>query len=520
MSVISKGRGWRVQSLALAVSLAFNLPAVAAPVGPQVVAGAASVGTAGAVTTVTNSPSAIINWQSFSIGQSETVRFLQQSSASSVLNRVVGGEMSQILGRLTSNGQVFLLNPSGILVGAGAVVDTASFFASTLQMLDQDFLAGRLKFQGDAGSGMINNQGWIRTGYGGSAVLIAPRIENGGIIEAPGGKILLAAGQKVTLTSLDLGGVSFEVQAPADSVLNLGQLIADGGVVRVFAGSLKHSGDIRANSLTRDAAGEIVLRARGEVELTAGSSTVANGRIGGTIRIESESGATRVAGDVSATGSSGAGGAIDVLGETVVLTGKATLDASGASGGGSIRVGGDWQGANPDVRNAQSTFVGSGVTLKANATESGDGGRIVVWADGNTRYEGNLSARGGPNGGNGGNAEVSGKGALLFTGGADLGAPKGAAGVLLLDPIDLFADAAGALTPRSSTKARTFRTMRRRCRPQPSRASTPTSRCTHRATCASTVRSHSPAPAWDLPPAPGATCRSAPASAPMAARCR
>ncbi len=444
---ISKSDVLRVSKLALAVSLAFGGPVLAAPTGAQVVAGAVQIGTVGNTTTVTNSPSAIINWQSFSIGQSETVKFLQQSASSAVLNRVVGGQLSTIMGRLTSNGQVFLINPAGVLVGAGAVIDTASFFASTLQILDQDFVAGKLKFQGDADSGKITNQGWIRTGYGGHVVLMAPNIENSGIIEAPGGKVLLAAGQKVTLGSLDLEGLSFEVQAPSDSVLNLGQLIADGGVVGVFAGSLKHSGDIRANALTRDAAGEIVLKAKGDVELAAGSTTLADGRSGGSVRIESATGTARVAGAVSATGSSGAGGSIDVLGEKVVLTGNAALDASGASGGGAIRAGGDWQGANPDVKNAQSAFVGAGVTLKADATDHGDGGKIVVWSDGDTRFLGSLSAQGGPNGGNGGNAEVSGKGDLLFIGGANLGAPKGTAGSLLLDPLDLFADTVGGLNP-------------------------------------------------------------------------
>ena len=460
MSHNTKMPVWRVTALALAVGMAFNGPALAGPAvlpgGAQVANGAVGISTVGSTMSIINTPGAIINWQTFSIGAAESVKFLQQSSASTVLNRVVGGQMSSIMGHLTSNGQVFLINPSGILVGAGAVIDTASFFASTLQMLDQDFLAGRLKFQGDASSGKIVNQGWIRTGYGGNAVLIAPRIENSGIIEAPGGQILLAAGQKVTLTSLDLGGISFEVQAPTDSVLNLGQLIADGGAVKVFAGSIRHSGDIRAASLTRDVGGEIVLKARGEVELAAGSSTVANGRTGGTIRIESESGSARVAGHVSATGSRGAGGAIDVLGEKVVLTGKAVLDVSGASAGGAIRVGGDWQGANAALHNSQSTFVGADVKLKADATDHGDGGSVVVWSDGNTRFLGNISARGGANGGNGGNAEVSGKGILDFRGSADLGAANGAAGNLLLDPLDLFVDSAGGLNATIIDEATDF----------------------------------------------------------------
>ena len=106
------------------------------------------------------------------------------------------------------------------------------------------------------------NQGWIKAGTGGNIVLVAPNIENSGIIQTDGGQIVLAAGQKMTIGSLDLEGVQFEIQAPADSVLNVGKLLADGGAVGVFAGTLKHTGDIRANALARDAAGRIVLRAQ------------------------------------------------------------------------------------------------------------------------------------------------------------------------------------------------------------------------------------------------------------------
>jgi filamentous hemagglutinin family protein len=451
----------RLTPLALALGLAFQGPVFAVlPTGPQVTAGSAQIGTSGNAMTVTNAPNTVINWNTFSIGQGNAVSFAQQSSSSVVLNRVVGGQLSDIQGRLSSNGQVFLINPSGILVGAGAVIDTAAFVASTLPMLDADFLQGRLRFSGDGASGSIVNHGMIRTGVGGRVILAAPLIENApaydgqgvaipntGLISAPGGKILLAAGQKLTVGSLDLEGIQFEVQAPTDAVLNVGRLLADGGAVNVLAGTLRHSGDIRANSLTRDEAGQIVLRAKGDIELSAGSLTRSDGRIGGGVTIESASGRTRVEGQVSAIGSTGAGGRVDVFGETVSLGGSALVNVSGASGGGSIRLGGDYQGANPDVRNARLSFVGSGVRLRADATREGDGGRIIVWADEETRFLGSLSARGGPNGGNGGFSEVSGKGELLFLGGANLGAAQGVAGSVLLDPLDLFIDTRGGINP-------------------------------------------------------------------------
>jgi filamentous hemagglutinin family protein len=432
--------------VAASISLLFAHASLwANPTGPQVVNGQVNFQQPNAsVLNVANSPGSIINWQGFSIGAGEVTRFIQQSATSSVLNRVTGGNVSQIYGQLLSNGRVFLINPGGIVVGPGAIVDTAGFVASTLNMLDSDFLAGKLKFQGDATSGSIVNQGWIRTGYGGQVVLVAPSIENSGLIHTPGGELILAAGQKMTVATLDLGGVQFELQAPTDSVLNVGKLIADGGAVGVFAGTLRHTGEIRANSLVYDEAGRVVLKAQNEIQLAAGSATSADGRIGGSITVQG-GGPTRVAGAISATGSTGSGGSIQLLGSSVAVTDNAAVDASGATRGGQILVGGDYQGANAAIQNSSNTFVGSGTSLRADATQSGDGGRIIVWSDDKAQFYGSLSAQGGPNGGNGGFAEVSGKQGLVFEGAANLGAPRGALGDLLLDPLDLYVFAGGGI---------------------------------------------------------------------------
>jgi filamentous hemagglutinin family protein len=374
--------------IAASIQLIFaDAPALANPTGPQVVSGAASIQRPDARSlSITNTPGTIINWQGFSIGAGELTRFIQQSPSSAVLNRVVGADISQIYGQLLSNGRVFLINPSGIVIGPGAVVDTAGFVASTLNMLDSDFLAGKLKFQGDASSGSIINQGWIRTGYGGQVILVAPQIENSGLIHTPGGEILLAAGKKLTVTSLDLEGVQFEVQAPTDSVLNIGKLLADGGAVGVFAGSLRHSGEIRANALVYDQAGRIVLKAQNDIQLTTGSITSADGRVGGDITVQSAGGLTRIAGTVSAQGSAGQGGDIKLLGDRVAVVENAVVDASGATGGGEILVGGAFQGSNSAIQNSNNTIVGTDAALRADATQSGDGGRIIVGSDDKTQF--------------------------------------------------------------------------------------------------------------------------------------
>ena len=416
------------------------------PTGAQVVNGTVGFARPNASTlNVTNSPGAIVHWQGFSIGASEVTRFIQQSASSAILNRVVGGNISQIQGQLLSNGRVFLINPSGIVVGPGAVIDTAGFVGSTLNMLDADFLAGKLRFQGDANSGSIINQGWIRTTYGGQVILVAPQIENSGLIHTPGGELILAAGKSLTITSLDLEGVQFEVQAPTDGVLNVGKLLADGGAVGVFAGTLRHSGDIRANALVYDEAGRVILKGQNEVQIAAGSTIAADGRSGGSITVQSPHGAAQIAGTVSAQGSAGQGGSISLLGNDVSLVGDAVVDASGSAGGGGIRVGGDFQGSNALIQNATNAFVGASATLRADASQAGDGGRIIVWSDDKTQFYGSLSARGGPGGGNGGFAEVSGKQNLIFDGSASLGAPQGGLGTLLLDPPDVFVFTGGGL---------------------------------------------------------------------------
>jgi filamentous hemagglutinin family protein len=267
---------FRLRPIAYCVMLACCDPALANPNSPQVINGSVQFQGLGTNNlSITNTPGAIINWQGFSIGAGQLTQFLQQSAASTVLNRVVGQNISQINGQLLSNGRVFLINPAGIVIGAGAVIDTAGFVGSTLNMLDADFLRGKLSFQGDANSGSIVNRGYIKTTQGGDVVLVAPNIENSGIIHADG-KILLAAGQKLTIGSLDANDVQFEVQAPSDSVLNVGELLSKGGAVSAFAGTLRHTGDIRATSMAMEG-GRIVLKSQGDTIVAGNSTTVATG---------------------------------------------------------------------------------------------------------------------------------------------------------------------------------------------------------------------------------------------------
>ncbi|HEX9079840.1 MAG TPA: filamentous hemagglutinin N-terminal domain-containing protein, partial [Desulfuromonadaceae bacterium] len=414
--------------------------ALANPTGPQVISGQASFSATGTTLSITNSPNAIINWNSFSINPGELTRFIQQSSASAVLNRVIGGNASAIYGALQSNGKVFLINQNGILFGPGAQVNVNGLMASTLDIKNADFLAGRFRFFAGATAAGIENQGRITTPSGGSIYLIAPDIKNSGIITAPNGDIVLAAGHTVSLVDSGSPDIAAVVSAPADQALNLGQIIAQAGRIGIYGGIIAQKGIVSANSAVRDASGRIFFRATNDITLDTGSVTSANGAKGGGITIRSTEGTTLVSGAVEAAGSNGSSGTVKLLGQQVGLIDRGSINVSGTSGGGTALVGGGYHGQDPSVQNARKTYVGADTSIKADATDKGNGGTVIVWSDDATRAYGAISARGGANGGNGGFVETSGHNYLDFQGRVDTGAPRGSAGTLLLDPADITID--------------------------------------------------------------------------------
>lgn len=396
-----RARSFPIQPLAAALALGFAAPALhALPQGAQVVQGSAQISQQGSHLQVTNTPGAVIQWQSFGIGSGQSVHFQQQSARSAVMNRVTGGSPSEILGTLSSNGRVFLVNGAGIVFGKGAVIDTAGFTASTLNISDADWKAGKVRLQADGLPGGIAITDVVQVH--GDIYLVAPQITNSGALKVQNGQAILAAGQAVSITGRGLEGVQLEVVNAGNEVLNLGSVEA--GAVGMFAGTLRHSGTVHATAVeTID--GRVWLKAK-DAAVVSGTVTARQGNKGGDIVVSAAD--TRIA----------AG---------------ALLDASGAQGGGQVLVGGGWQGKDASIANARTTSVERGASLKADAIEVGDGGTVVVWSDGHTASHGAISARGGAQGGNGGQVETSGK-TLSRSGLPDVSAPKGAAGTWLLDP--------------------------------------------------------------------------------------
>ncbi|HCN88668.1 MAG TPA: filamentous hemagglutinin, partial [Oxalobacteraceae bacterium] len=192
------GTSFALKALAVSLMLAFGPIAYALPIDGQVTAGSATItGSSNSMTINQSSQNAALNWQSFNIGQAETVKFVQPNSSSVALNRVLGADPSSILGGLSANGKVFLVNPNGILFGKGASVNVGGLVASTLNISDSDFMAGKYKFAG-AGNGSVTNQGAINAD-GGYVALLGANVSNEGTINARLGTIALAAGNAITL---------------------------------------------------------------------------------------------------------------------------------------------------------------------------------------------------------------------------------------------------------------------------------------------------------------------------------
>ena len=432
----SKAR-FRLKVIAASLALAFGGQVVlAAPQGGVVQAGAARIvqTTPTRLDILQSTNRAIINWRSFSVAHNEHVNFQQPSAQAATLNRVIGVDPSVILGRLTSNGVVFLVNANGVLFGPGSKIDVGSLIATTAGISNENFMAGRYRFdQVTNRFATVINRGEITAADGGLVALVAPGVENTGIIRANLGKVALASGHAFTL---DLYGDQLIALAIDDKVAETltdpegrpltayvnqaGSIEADGGTVLLTANVAKivldHvinlSGTIQARSFAQQG-GEIVLYGGTEGTVTVAGSLDASGQHAGE-----------------------RGGSVQVLGENVQLAGTSTINVSGQAGGGTALVGGDWQGSGT-TPHATNTTVEAGSKISADAIASGDGGTVVVWAEGDYALRRrDISARGGAQSGHGGNVEVSGKGTLSYTGLVDAAAPNGNAGTLLLDPTD------------------------------------------------------------------------------------
>ena len=315
--------------------------AYALPEGGQVAAGQAAITTAGSTMTIAQQTAqAIINWQNFGIGSGEAVHINQPNSQAILLNRVIGSNPSEIFGQLTANGQVILVNPNGVFFRPGSSVDVGGLTASTLNIANEDFLKGQLRFAGDSQNPVIN-AGSI-TAQNGYVNLLAKEVVNEGIIAAQTGSVNLAAGSGMSLDYNGDGKMTVAVTDGAyqSAVANKKLIQADGGLVVMTASgkdalmdsAVNNSGMIQADTLGK-ATGQISLT--GDNIATTGTISADGGSNGhgGTIKIIANH-KTAVDGQLSAQGGhlAGDGGFIETSGDIVRIGDHSSIQANAPQG--------------------------------------------------------------------------------------------------------------------------------------------------------------------------------------------
>jgi filamentous hemagglutinin family protein len=419
-----------------AIGCALALPSLAyaqnLPTGGSVAAGSVAISQSSAthLNITQSSQSAVVNWQGFSVGQGSSVNFAQPNASSAILNRVTGSASSTIAGSITANGQVYLVNPNGIAITAsGSVNAGGGFVASTLGISDGDFMSGKRSFSGNGASARVSNAGSITVGRGGYAALIGGTVSNSGSISVPLGKVALGSGERATL---DFSGDGFLQVAVPTGAGGKGALIRNSGSIKADGGSV-----IISAATAREAA-RSAINISGLVQARSIS-----GHNGSIMIGDGAGGRVRITGRLIATSRHYAGGSITVTGKDIALK-SATVDASGATGGGNINIGGGRQGTGP-LQHADTTTIDATTTIKADAISTGNGGNVVVWSDLQTNFAGTISARGGALSGNGGSVETSSAAHLEVADTARVYtlAGHGAAGNWLLDPQDFTIAASG-----------------------------------------------------------------------------
>jgi filamentous hemagglutinin family protein len=395
----------------------------ALPTGDQLVAGQATVSNPAAHTLQINQASqqAIINWQGFSIAPNEAVNINQPNAQAALLNRVVGQDASQIQGQLHANGQVYLVNPNGVLFGKTAQVDVGGLIASTHNISNADFMTGHAHFTQDGATGSVDNQGSIKTSEGGVVAFIGETVSNSGSINTPKGTTVLAAGKTVDLDFQGNGLVEVKVSeaALAAQITNKGAIQADGGRVVLTA---KAAGQLLDTVINQ--AG--IIRAQGLVE-----------RNGEIILDGGDNGTVKVSGTLDVNGQQ-TGGKISVTGNEVQLNNGAIVTATGNIGGGVVVIG--------DKQNTRQTTIAQGATINVQTLDSGKAGTINVFANmtnGTVNLAGQLNA----------SALNNGDGGVIDTSAAHVIVPNsakisthavtGKTGTWIIDPADFTIAASG-----------------------------------------------------------------------------
>lgn len=386
------------------------------PTGGQLVKGNASfsqtsTAQAAAMTVNQTSQRAIVHWDTFNLGEAASIQFVQPNAQASVLNRVSGSNPSQIFGRISANGQVFLTNPQGVYFSPTSSVDVGALTATTHSISDDNFMSGQYVFERKGSTAKVVNEGRIGSALRGYVTLLAPEVQNAGVVVARAGTVAMAAGELITLKIDDLGGLANITTTPS-----------------TMATLIENRQAVQAPD------GQIIL------------SAVALNKL--------QAGVIKNSGTLEASSLVSRGGKIYLEGDDITLASTSKIEAKGPTGGGTVLVGGDWQGTGT-MHQARQVTMQSGATIDTSATERGDGGKVVLWSDIHntdslTTANGSIKTEAGPNGGNGGQVETSGH--YLDVGGITVStnAPRGLVGEWLLDPYNITIGTAASGTTWAS----------------------------------------------------------------------
>ena len=475
----------------------------ASPLGGNIVGGTGSISQQDIHTTINQTSQKLaIDWQSFDVQQNEHVHFIQPNASSIALNRILGNNGSVIQGQIDANGQVILVNPNGVFFTSTATVNVGGLVASSLDMTPTDFMNGNYIFNEVIGAnGAVVNSGLINASTGGNVALIGKQVKNTGLITANLGSVVLAAGKQSVLTFDNQGLIGVRVTKEVlqneggveEAVINSGTIQAAGGRVLLTASTSQDVFSQAVNSGSLNQATSVVVNADGSFTLGGGADVLNTGSIDvssasspqNTARIvllgENINSSGEIKADVSTgqageieihakdktlltassltsaqASTSGQGGLIKVLGDKVGLFDTAQVNASGANGGGEVLIGGDRQGLNSAIRNAQFTYLGENTAVYTDGLATGDGGKLITFASDTARIYGNLSARGGVIAGDGGFIETSGLKGFVITATPDISAVNGNGGTWLIDPYSINIVNTGTTTGITENPVNTF----------------------------------------------------------------
>ena len=384
----------------------FNIPVYAAPNGANVVHGNVNISQSGSNTIINqNTDKAIINWNSFDVNKGESVLFNQNSSSSIILNRVTNGLPTNIFGNISANGNVFILNQAGVLVGNGASINTNSFLAGAANINDNDFIAGKYNFYGAQGN-VINN-GSIKVQDGGYAVLMGKNVENNGLISAKLGKIYLSSGEtfRMDMSGNDLIGVEVEKGITDAYISNTGHIQAEGGTIIMTA---KNASDVIRQAVNNT----------GVIDASSISYK------GGKVILGAENGQVINDGEINVSSKSDEGGSIELKAEHIINNGL--VYANGLNGG------------LINMLSSDLLKIGSSSIIQANSFGFGNGGNIKLISQKRAESHKGALIEAGSIYGSGGFIELSGYDSVYAFGNFNTKSLYGVYGQFLLDPSNMF----------------------------------------------------------------------------------